>query len=125
VEINVFAYIFEGSQSSRNKTSLEQEFNAYTKSKNLDVTVNVELLVFDKPTDSYTNFKSLIVSLFKKSNNMYDIFYYDSLYSFIFGPYLLNLKDYLPKEFIEMYDAKIINETCTHQNSLVGLVIYT
>jgi len=123
VEINVFAYIFEGSQSSRNKTSLEQEFNAYTKSKNLDVTVNVELLIFDKPTDSYTNFKSLIVSLFKKSNNTYDIFYYDSLYSFIFGPYLLNLKDYLPKEFIGMYDPKIINETCTNQDSIVGLPV--
>ena len=102
---------------------MELEFNEYAKSRNLDIKVNVDLLVFEKPTDSYSNFKSLIMSLFKKNNTNYDIFYYDSKYSFIFGPYLLNLKDHLEKELIDIYDSKIINETCTYKDSLIGLVI--
>jgi len=102
---------------------MEIEFNEFSRNNNLDIKVNVELLEFEKPTDSYENLKSIIVSLFQKKKKTYDIYYYDSNYSFIFGPYLLNLKDHLEKEYIEMYDPKILKETGTYKDAVIGLPI--
>jgi len=91
---------------------------------------------FTNPSDSYANFKSLVESSLKKSNNIYndsnneihstkfDIYIYDNRYTNIYGPYLLDLKDNLPKGFIEMYDSKIVSELCTYNDKVVGLVIF-
>jgi len=91
---------------------------------------------FENPTDSYANFKSLVETSLRKSNdltsknsNKYDLYTYSIQYTNIYAPYLLNLKKHLPNEYIEMFNSKVIKETCTYKNELskedevVGLVI--
>jgi len=95
---------------------------------------------FENPSDSYTNFKSLVESSLKKSNdrtsineimnNKYDLYIYNNKYTNIYAPYLIDLKKHLPKEYIEMFNSKVVKETCTYENKLnkedevVGLVIF-
>jgi len=84
------------------------------------------MLKYEKPTDSFNSFKLFIESSLKKSNNTFDIYFFDNRYTSTFGSDLLNLKEFLPKEHIEMYDSETIKETCTYYKNdsekLVGLV---
>ena len=121
MELNLLTFSYGTTQ---NKTAIEEEFNGYAEQNNLNFTVNVELVVYDKPTDTYSNFHQLTESFLKKNRNKYDIYYYDSKYSNVFGPYLADLKYLLPKDIIDIYDPKIINETSIYEDKLIGLVIY-
>jgi len=113
-----------------NKEEMENEFTEYAKKNNLNFKIDLETLSYEKPSDSYSFFKLFVEqSLKKHNNNTRDIYFYDSKYSNLYGPYLLNLLDKIPKEHIEKYDSKIINEECTfedkHGEKLVGLPMST
>ncbi len=45
------------------------------------------------------------------------------MYTERYGPYLLDLRNLLNESQIEIYDSRVINQTCTFNNHLVGLVI--
>jgi len=89
---------------------------------------------FPNPTASYKNFKTLVETSLKKSNNIhtinnknltntkYDIYFYDMRFTDLYAPYLLDLNEVLPKDFIEKYNSRIINESCIYEDKLVGLV---
>ena len=93
-------------------------------------------MIFENPAELYANFQSVVEASLKKSNdktyhnNKYDLYTFNNQYTNIYAPYLLNLKKHLPKEYIEMFNSKIVNETCTYENELnkekeiVGLVIF-
>jgi len=121
VDINVLFFSFDDSQSM-----YETLLNKYNANNQLNVTVHVEMLKYEKSTDSLTYFKPLVESLLKKSDThkKYDIYFYDNKYTDIYGQYLLDLKDNLPQELINMYSANTINRTCTYKDKLVGLVIF-
>ena len=80
-------------------------------------------MLYDKPTDAFEYFKSLVESSVKKQSNPFDVYLYDSKHINVYGPLLLNLNLNLPKEHIEMYDSKVLKEECTYKDELVGLVI--
>jgi len=135
--INLLAYSFRASDSSNSNYTVENDFEEYAKINNLNITLNIENMVFENPTDSYENFKSLVETSLKKSNdnisknsNKYDLYTYNNQYTNIYAPYLLDLKKYLPNEYLEMYNSKVIKETCTYKNALnneeevVGLPMY-
>ena len=113
---------------------LKIEFDKYAEKNNLNITINVEIMNYENPTSSYEKFKLLVESSLKKSNNIhnisneenatkFDLYFFDTRFTNLYGPYLLNLKDYIPKEFIEMYNSDIIEKTSFYNNELVGLVI--
>jgi len=104
---------------------MEKRFGIYAENNNLNISITLDILKYEKPTDSYSYFKSLVESMLKKTNNPYDIYVYNSKYIDIYGPYLLNLSLNFPKEHIEMYDSIILKDECTYieNNELVGLVI--
>jgi len=120
VEIKILAFNYEESMVY-NKTEVEKEFSEYAKNNNFDITIDLEVLVYEKPTDAYSYFKSLVESLLNKNNSPYDMYFYDSKYTDIYSPYLLNLKDNVPEEFLEKFDSKIISEICTSEDKVVGL----
>jgi len=105
------------------------EFEEYAKKNHLNITLQLETIIFTNPTDSYEYYKSLVETSLRKSvnndkNNKIDIYFYDLKFTNLYGSYLLDLKDEFPKAYIEMYDPKIIEETCTYKEKLVGLVIF-
>ncbi|ORY31687.1 hypothetical protein LY90DRAFT_76374 [Neocallimastix californiae] len=63
----------------------------------------------------------MIESLLKKSSK-YDLYFYDNAYTQTYGPYLLDLKQYLPKEHIDIYNSELLSQSCEYENKLVGLV---
>jgi len=103
----------------------QQEFEEYAKSNNLNIELNMKIIKYDNTADLYSYFKSLVKSLIKKPKRPYEIYFYDSRFTSIYSPYLLNLNDYLEKEYIEKYDAKAIEEECYNENELVGIPFCT
>jgi len=101
---------------------MEKEFNEHAINNNLNVNMTLEIIKYEKPTDSYSYFKTLVETFLKKSNSPFDIYIYESIYTNIYGSYLLNLNDYLPKEHIEMYNSKLVKEEFIYgKDELVGL----
>ena len=108
---------------------MENDFTEYAKKNNLDFKIELETLSYEKPSDSYSFFKLFIEqSLKKHNNNTKDIYFYDSKYTNLYGPYLLNIRDKLSKEHIEKYDPRIVSEECSVEDKygekLVGLVLF-
>jgi len=101
---------------------MEKGFSEYAIKNNLDIELDLEIIKYDKPTDSYSYFKSLVESLIKKPQRPYEIYFYESKFTNIYGKYLLNLNDYLPKDHIKMYDSRVLSEECTYKDKLVGIV---
>jgi len=124
VEINILAFSYTADKNETN-VGEKEKFREYAERNNIkNITINIDILKYDKPSDSYSYFKSLVESLLKKGKNPYDMFFYNSKYTSIYGPYLLNLNSNLPKEHIEMYNPRVLKEECTYNNELVGLVIF-
>jgi len=136
IKINILSYTFN--ENTHEQSSLvKNDFDEYAEKNNLNIEIEVEMTKFVNPSDSYTGFKTLVESFLKKSNNItstndgkhFDMFMFNNKYTNIYGPYLLDLKKHLPEEFLEMYDSKIVKESCTYENKydkteeLVGLVI--
>ena len=124
MEINILSYTFDEFEIFQ-KSAVEFEFNRYSKNNDLNITLNIEIMKFESPGDSYDNFRLLVESLLKKSrihNDNFDIYFYDLRYSDIYGPYLLDLKKYLPEEYLQLYNSRVVNETCYYKDELVGLV---
>jgi len=124
VEINILSYSYGDDYYQK---QLESDFNEYATKNNLNIKVKFELLKLEQIKDVYTYFNSIVESFLKKysskkNESPYDLYLYDSRYTYIYGPYLLDLKDNLPKELIETYDTRILKEGCTYKEKLVGLV---
>jgi len=62
-------------------------------------------------------------SLLNKKSEKYDIFLYYASYTKEYGPHLLNLEEWIPKEHINMYDPGTIKR-CLYNDIVVSLVIY-
>ncbi len=107
--------------------TLMDDYNKYAENNNLNITINIEILKYEKTMDSTTNFKSFVEESLKKNKNSkknkFDIYFYDNRYTSMYGQYLVDLKENLPKELLKMYDTHSIEDTCYYNNELVGIVI--
>ncbi|ORX79942.1 periplasmic binding protein-like II [Anaeromyces robustus] len=90
---------------------------------NINIRINLNLLSASNTTFSTFGFSSMIESLLKKKSPKYDIYFYDSSFISKYGPYLIDLQEWLPEEHINIYDQNIINQTCIYNDKLVGLPI--
>ncbi|ORX83231.1 periplasmic binding protein-like II [Anaeromyces robustus] len=100
--------------------SMVNDFNEYSEKNNLNITVKINV----HSTADLKNFESFafsVESLLIKKSNKYDIYYYDNSYTQKYGPYLLDLKEYLPEEHIKMYNQEIVEKSCIYKDKLVGL----
>jgi len=103
---------------------MENEFREYAANNNLNITLNVVVLKYEKASDSYSFFKSFIESSLKKQNSPYDIYFYNSIHINLFGPYLLNLINELSEEYINIYNSKILTKECYYKDKLIGIVMF-
>lgn len=74
-----------------------------------------------------TDYGEMLETVLKKKKPKYDLFFYDYIYSQKFGQYLLDLEEWIPKKHIDLYNEKILKDTCLYWDKnkyrLVGLVI--
>jgi len=67
----------------------------------------------------------MIDSLFKRKSPKYDIIYYYSAYTKKYGNHFLNVKDYLPEDYIKVFDKRLLKETfSSYDETLVSLVMH-
>jgi len=97
------------------------DFNKFAKENNLNITIKLNLFSLDNATTSVRDYETMLDSLFNKKSDKYDLIYFDNIYTSRFGPDLLDLRDLLPKEHIDMYIEGIANQTCFYEDKLVGL----
>ena len=120
--ITLRALAFTRYTESQPYSTIINQFNKYAKKKNLDISIELNLLTIYNSTFSLNDFGSMVEALFKKKNK-YELYFYDNVYTTKYGKYLLNLKEWIPKNTLDLYDQKIISETCYYNEKLVGLVI--
>ncbi|ORY41493.1 periplasmic binding protein-like II [Neocallimastix californiae] len=65
----------------------------------------------------------MLESLFEHRSNKYELIFFDNIHSIKFSPFLLNLKNYIPKEHFEPYESGIATTSCVRDNKWVGLPI--
>jgi len=100
---------------------ITREFNKYSKNEGLDIHLDFILFSIENSTRDWDSFDSAMHLLLQQKKTKYDMLIYDPLYTRRFYPYLVNLRDVIPKEHLDMYngDAKKIG---VYKNSWVGLV---
>jgi len=104
-------------------TSIIDDFNEYSKNKNLDITINLDLKTL-KDNDYVNTLKS---DLSEKSTK-YDLIFYPSGYTSILADHFLDLTVYIPREHIKLYDSEKTSKLCEIEDMTVCLVcicIYT
>jgi len=121
------ALAFSYDDNSQIFQTLIDDYNKYAENNNLNITVNIEIIKYEKPTDSITNFKSFVEESLKKNKNSkknkFDIYFYDNRYTNMYGQYLIDLKDSLPEELLKMYDTNSMKEACFYNDELVGIPV--
>ena len=65
---------------------------------------------------------SSIQALLSKKSTKYDIFFYDNIYAKRFSEHLVDLKEHLPKNHMDMYNHSVIQDICSYEGKWVGLV---
>jgi len=126
VELNALGYNFDG--ENQIYTKIIEDFNQYSATNNLGVKININLLTNLNSTISIASYESTIENLLNKNKTNYDIYFYDNIYTPIIGKYLLNLKEYIYDDEdynLDMFDPKIISESCMYKDKIVGLVNIT
>jgi len=102
--------------------SLFNAFNAYSREKNLDIYLDINILTPDNSTSAINSYGSTIDSLLKRKTTKYDLFFYYASYSNKYGKHLLDLNEYLPQEYINLFEEQILTNS-KYGDKLVGLVI--
>jgi len=123
VNVNAVTYSYRDSPQEINK--LADMFNHYAKENNLDITLQLTVFtsVNSEIGNSAVNYNTIVESFLNKKSSKYDLYFYDSAYSAKFGNHFINLFEYLPNEYINMYNSDIISNTCVYNNHLIGLPI--
>ncbi|ORX75706.1 hypothetical protein BCR32DRAFT_249347 [Anaeromyces robustus] len=104
--------------------SLIDDFNQFSKETNLNITIYLNLFTRHNATlENKSGFLYTQETYLKKKSNLYDIYFYDSVYTPQLGSYFIDLSQYLSKEHINIYNEKIIFEVCYLNNKLVGLPV--
>ncbi|KAL6590477.1 periplasmic binding protein-like II [Neocallimastix californiae] len=119
VTINIIAFTQNGGNLLY--SPMVNDFNKYSIDNNLNIKLKLNLFSELNSTIITTDYESTLDSLFQRKSNKYDLIFFDNIYIKRFGPYLLNLKNVLPKDHIDMYMEGVAKQTCMYNDKLVGL----
>lgn len=118
IELNAIAFSFteDGLFSS-----LVEAFNKYSQTNNLDIKLELNLMTPSNSSTEMSNSQSIMESLLSKGSQKYEIYFYDNIYNYKFGRYMIDLNNYLPKEHIDLYASGIASEICYINNTKLDI----
>jgi len=124
ITLNVLFYSFYDDVNSYYRL-LANGFNEYSKEIGLNIYVELEVLTPNTATSVIENYGTFVDSYLVKKSQKYDIYFYYSNYSKKYGEHFLNLREYLPKEYINGFDKRLLEETCSsYDNKLISLPLF-
>ncbi|OUM66703.1 hypothetical protein PIROE2DRAFT_6018 [Piromyces sp. E2] len=99
---------------------ITKEFNKYSKKENLDIKLKFTLFSIENSTRDWDSFDSAMYLLLQQKKQKYDMIIYDPLFTRRYSPHLVNLKDYISEDHLNMYlgDSEKIG---VYNNKWVGL----
>jgi len=102
-------------------------FNNYSIKKGLDIKVELKVLSPKTNTKIVEDYNRVIETHLQRKSKDYDIYFYYSSYSKIYGKHFENLNNYIPEQSLKGYDKRLIKETCSSKDDIfVGfpIIIY-
>ncbi|ORX79451.1 hypothetical protein BCR32DRAFT_246384 [Anaeromyces robustus] len=121
ITINALTFLYPGKEELY--YSLIDAFNQYSIKKNLDIIVDLTILSDDNSSAEVNNVYTSVDSLLKKKSKKYDIYIYLATYSEQYGPHFVDLSEWIQKENIDLYDSKLVKDSCLYDNKIIGLPI--
>lgn len=70
------------------------------------------------------DYEGLLDSLLNKKSIKYDIYFFDNIFTFKYGPHLMDLDEFLSKNQIDLYKDGVASKTCIYDGKWVALVIH-
>ncbi|KAG4090277.1 hypothetical protein H8356DRAFT_1279713 [Neocallimastix lanati (nom. inval.)] len=122
ITINMISYSFFSNENIFQ--SIKQNFNDYAIKNNLNITLNINLFSSKNSTQNINNFHSSIETLIDKKSDKYDLFTFDPIYIRNLYPYFIDLKEWLPSEYIDWFSLNNIDKICTYENKWIGLPLF-
>jgi len=117
--------LYDDKNSSFHRKMVNEFNNNYSIVKNLNIEVDFLTLTPLTSSAIIGDYGSTIEQLLKKHSSNFDVLYYYSAYSKLYGEHFINLEEYLPEEYINQYDKRLLKEICSSKdNRIVGLVKY-
>ncbi|KAL6600239.1 hypothetical protein LY90DRAFT_504663 [Neocallimastix californiae] len=86
-------------------TPLAKEFNRYSRENNLNITLHLDLITESNSTQDIDDYGSTMEYYFNRESSLYDLYFYDNIYTIRYSSKMLDLKQYLTKEHIDLYSA--------------------
>jgi len=99
------------------------DFNDYAKREGLNTRINYVLHSMFNSTALVGDYEAMLDSMFSKKTSKQDIVFYDTIYTKKFAPHLLDLRNVMPKETVDMYMEGVASQTCVVQDRIVGFVL--
>jgi len=121
IQLTALGYSY--SEDSQFYTSLIDKFNKYSKDNDLDIEVQLVYLSSVNVTGYYKDYDSFLEALFKKKDDRYDIYFYETTDIFNYDKYMIDLNEFISEENLNIFDPEIIHDMCTENGKLIGLVI--
>lgn len=101
-----------------------EEFKTFSKKHNLNITFNLNLLTSENFTVGVKDYEFFLDNLIQRKSTKYDIYFFDNIFTFKYGPSFENLEKYISKEEMNLFNYNIIKNTCMYNGNWVALVIY-
>ncbi|ORX79253.1 periplasmic binding protein-like II [Anaeromyces robustus] len=121
--VTVNAITFSFAEKAYIYPILMNAFNDYSKKEELGIDLKITVFTPENSTSLYNEYGATVGTLLSKKSTKYDMYFYYSAYVSDYGPHLLNLDEWLPKEHIENHDSGILSSSCTYNGHTVGLPI--
>ncbi|OUM66485.1 hypothetical protein PIROE2DRAFT_6324 [Piromyces sp. E2] len=86
---------------------LTNEFNEYSNQNYLNITLKHILFTPENSTELLNNYGESVESLMKRKSDKYEIYMFDSIFTYRYKENLINLKINMPQEFLDNYDSDI------------------
>jgi len=99
-----------------------EEFSKYAKTNNIEIDIKLNTLSNSNSTVTADSVKTLLRTLYAREDIKYDLFFFDNQDIKDLDNYLLDLRNEISEDRIELYDPDILSLTCNTNNKLVGLV---
>jgi len=99
------------------------DFNEYSQKNNLDI--HLEFVAFTKENSTVTvkGYEDYIQDQLINKSTENDLYFYDNIFTFKFGPHFLPLNNLIPDETFKYYESGIANEISKYNKKWVALPI--
>jgi len=101
---------------------LVDDFNEYAKKNDLDITFEVILFTKANSTVYSDGGQITIDTLLQSGSQRYDIYFFVNNNYQPFRDDLVDLKEYISPEIIELYDSEIFRKTCLYKDKIISFV---